>query len=54
MKTELICVDIDGTLLKNDKELSEEVKNSLTSAYNMGIKIALVSGRILIVATALS
>lgn len=45
MKTELICVDIDGTLLKNDKELSEEVKNSLTSAYNMGIKIALVSGR---------
>ena len=45
MKDELICVDIDGTLLKNDKKLSEEVKNYLTSAYNIGIKIALVSGR---------
>ena len=45
MITELICVDIDGTLLKTNKELSDNNKTALKRAYDKGIKIALVSGR---------
>lgn len=38
MKTELICVDIDGTLLKNNKELSDTVKDVLLKAYKKELK----------------
>lgn len=42
----LICVDIDGTLLDDDKKLLPQVKQSLRNAAKKGIRIALVSGRL--------
>lgn len=45
MDLQLICVDIDGTLLDDDKRLLPSVKESLKNASEKGISIALVSGR---------
>lgn len=41
----LICVDIDGTLLDDEKKLLPQVKQSLRNAAKKGIRIALASGR---------
>lgn len=45
MKYKLICVDIDGTLLDDDKKLLPQVKKTIRDVAKMGIQIALVSGR---------
>ncbi len=45
MKYKLICMDIDGTLLDDNKKLSSEVKQSLMEVHQKGILIALASGR---------
>lgn len=45
MKYKLICVDIDGTLLDDDKKLLPQVKKAVRNVAKMGIQIALVSGR---------
>lgn len=45
MEYKLICVDIDGTLLNDDKKIPDKVKKSLQKASRMGIQIALISGR---------
>ncbi len=45
MKYKLICVDVDGTLLNDEKKIPELVKESLKKASGMGIQIALVTGR---------
>ncbi len=45
MKYKLICVDVDGTLLNDEKKIPEPVKESLKKAAKMGIQIALVTGR---------
>lgn len=45
MKYKLICADIDGTLLDDNKKLLPEVRSSLRKAAEKGVKIALVSGR---------
>lgn len=45
MKYKLICVDVDGTLLNDEKKIPELVKGSLKKASGMGIRIALVTGR---------
>ncbi|MCI8431423.1 MAG: HAD family phosphatase [Lachnospiraceae bacterium] len=45
MKYKLICVDVDGTLLNDEKKVPELVKESLKNASGMGIRIALVTGR---------
>ncbi len=45
MKYKLICVDIDGTLLDDDKKLLPQVKKAIADVAKMGIQIALVSGR---------
>lgn len=44
-KYRLICTDIDGTLLDDNKKLLPQVKQSLRNAAKKGIHIALVSGR---------
>lgn len=44
-KYRLICADIDGTLLNDQKELLPQVKQSLRKAAQKGIWIALASGR---------
>ena len=45
-KIKLICIDMDGTLLNNNHELTKENKETLLKAYNEGIHIALCTGRI--------
>ena len=45
MKYKLLCFDIDGTLLDDRKRISDSVKRSLRKASDMGIHIALASGR---------
>lgn len=41
----LIAIDIDGTLLKNDKTISSETFNAIQKARNKGVKIILTTGR---------
>ncbi|QGU96100.1 Cof-type HAD-IIB family hydrolase [Clostridium bovifaecis] len=41
----LIAIDIDGTLLKNDKTISSETFTSIQNARNKGVKIVLATGR---------
>ncbi|MDE6662319.1 MAG: Cof-type HAD-IIB family hydrolase [Lachnospiraceae bacterium] len=45
MEYKLLCFDIDGTLLDDQKRISDSVKRSLRKASDMGIRIALASGR---------
>ena len=45
MKYQLVCLDIDGTLVTDEKKLLPEVKESIRRAAKKGIRIALVSGR---------
>ena len=45
MRYKLICLDVDGTLLNDEKRVPEPVKESLARAHDMGIEIALITGR---------
>lgn len=45
MKYELVCADIDGTLLDDEKKVLPRVKESLAAAAKKGLRIALASGR---------
>lgn len=42
----LICIDMDGTLLNSNHEISERNKEVLKKAYNSGVKIAITTGRL--------
>lgn len=42
---ELLCLDIDGTLLNSKKELTEETREAVHYAKEKGVKIFLASGR---------
>lgn len=43
----LICLDLDGTTLKDVSSISEKNKDMIKKIHDRGIKIALASGRIL-------
>ncbi len=45
MEYKLIAADIDGTLLNDEKKLPALVRDTLRQADQMGIRIALLSGR---------
>lgn len=45
MSYKLICLDVDGTLLNDEKRVPEPVRESLRKAYDRGMQIALVTGR---------
>lgn len=45
MKYKLLCIDIDGTLVNDKKEIPSQVKESLKKVADKGIRIALISGR---------
>lgn len=44
-KISLVGVDLDGTLLRNDKTISEETKKAVKSAFERGITVVPVTGR---------
>lgn len=44
-KIELIGTDLDGTLLNDDKELTEETLFALRNAHNKGVHIVPITGR---------
>lgn len=46
MKYKLICIDMDGTLLNNNHEVTDENKAAIKKASAMGIKVAITTGRI--------
>ncbi|PMJ92409.1 Cof-type HAD-IIB family hydrolase [Vibrio sp. 10N.261.55.A7] len=41
----LIALDMDGTLLNSDKQISEPTKKSIALARDKGVKVVLASGR---------
>ncbi len=42
---QLIAVDMDGTLLREDKTISDRTKNAIQKAVKKGVKVVLASGR---------
>ncbi|SHK20059.1 hypothetical protein SAMN02745163_03415 [Clostridium cavendishii DSM 21758] len=46
MKYKLICIDMDGTLLSNAHDVSEENRLALKKATEKGVKIAITTGRL--------
>ncbi|MGH7868943.1 MAG: HAD family hydrolase, partial [Candidatus Dormibacteraceae bacterium] len=45
MPIRLIAIDLDGTLLNSNYEISEENLKALAAAYEMGVEVAVVTGR---------
>lgn len=45
MKYKLIAIDIDGTLLNNQKEILNQTKIDIKSAYEKGVIITICTGR---------
>lgn len=41
----MLAIDLDGTLLRNDKTISNKTVETLQKAEKQGIKIVLASGR---------
>lgn len=54
MKYKLICVDMDGTVLDDDKKISEENISAMKRASEAGVKIAICTGRLFASALAYS
>lgn len=46
MKYKLICLDMDGTLLNSQKKISERNLIAIKKANDLGVKIAVCTGRI--------
>ena len=45
MSIKLVAVDIDGTLLNNQKEITPEVFSAVQDAKAAGVKIVIATGR---------
>ena len=45
MKYKLLVLDVDGTLLNNEKEISKRTLSALLKVQHMGVRIVLASGR---------
>lgn len=45
MKYKLLAIDLDGTLLDDNKEIGQETLEAIQRASDLGIKIALITGR---------
>ena len=47
LKYKLVCVDLDGTLLKDDKTITKENKKIIKEATSKGVVVCIATGRIL-------
>ena len=45
MGYKLVCIDMDGTLLNSKHKVSNDSKEALLKAHNMGVKIVVSTGR---------
>ena len=45
MKYKMLVLDVDGTLLNDEKEISKRTLNTLLKVQQMGVRIMLASGR---------
>ncbi|MCD7936376.1 MAG: Cof-type HAD-IIB family hydrolase [Tannerellaceae bacterium] len=45
MKYKLLVLDVDGTLLNNQKEITPHTRKTLQKAQQMGVRVVLASGR---------
>ena len=45
MKYKMLVLDVDGTLLNDEKEISKRTLNTLRKVQQMGVRIMLASGR---------
>ena len=45
MSYKLIAIDIDGTLLNDNKEVTEATRTAITAAMNKGVYVSLCTGR---------
>ncbi|MEG1254191.1 Cof-type HAD-IIB family hydrolase [Clostridium sp.] len=48
MKYKLICVDMDGTLLNGEKEITHRNLEAIKKAHELGVKVVIATGRIFI------
>ncbi|WP_026883937.1 Cof-type HAD-IIB family hydrolase [Clostridium akagii] len=46
MSCKLICIDMDGTLLNDEKTINEENLKAIKMAHEKGVKIAVCTGRL--------
>ncbi|MEG0774489.1 Cof-type HAD-IIB family hydrolase [Clostridium sp.] len=46
MKYKLVCLDMDGTLLNSEKKISEKNLLAIKRAHELGVKVAICTGRI--------
>ena len=45
MSIKLVAVDIDGTLLTNDRKITPEVFEAVRDAKKQGVKVVIATGR---------
>ena len=45
MSIKLVAVDIDGTLLTNDRKITPEVFEAVRDAKKQGVKVVITTGR---------
>ena len=46
MSIKLICIDMDGTLLMDQHNISEEDKSAIKYAIEKGVHVAITTGRV--------
>ncbi|MGL5642289.1 MAG: Cof-type HAD-IIB family hydrolase [Paraclostridium sp.] len=46
MTIKLICIDMDGTLLKDQQNISKENKDAIKKAVSKGVHVAITTGRV--------
>src|SRR5690606_8497135 len=44
-KVDLVCIDVDGTLLETDGTIADEVWDALGALRERGVRLAICSGR---------
>ena len=45
MKYKMLVIDVDGTLLNDQKQITEHTRSAIMKAQQMGVHVVLSSGR---------